>query len=187
MSLEVQFLTMGLMLASGVLIGILFDLYRVLAHELHFPRWLIPLLDLAYWAVATVLIFRVLLFSNFGQVRLFVFLGLFAGYTLYFLVLSQASMQTIRWLIRVVKAIVRFLVRTFQICIVKPVLFIYKMIIMILNFSAMVAIFVCKLVVQLLYPVRFLARLLGRAIRPYLKVPGWLTKPWQWFIRWLKR
>lgn len=187
MSLDVQILTMGLMLASGVLIGILFDLYRVLAHELRFPRWLIPLLDLAYWAAVTVFIFRVLLFSNFGQVRLFVFLGLFAGYTLYFLVMSRTSMKVIRWIIGVVEAIVHFIIRAFQICVIGPVLAIYKFILVVLRISSRVAIFICKVVVQLLYPVRFLLRLLGRALRPYLKVPGWVSKPWQRFIRWLKR
>lgn len=187
MSLDVQILTMGLMLASGVLIGILFDLYRVLAHELRFPRWFIPLLDLAYWAMVTVLIFRVLLFSNFGQVRLFVFLGLFAGYTLYFLGLSRTSMKVIRWILGVVEAIIRFIVRAFQICVIGPVLALYKFVVVILRFSARVAIFICKLVVQLLYPVRFLMRLIGRALRPYLKAPGWVMKPWQRFVRWLKR
>lgn len=187
MSLYVQFLTLGLMLASGVLIGILFDLYRVLAHELKFPRWLIPLFDLAYWAAATVLIFRVLFYSNFGQVRLFVFLGLFAGYTLYFLVLSQTSIRLIRWLIGVVEALIGFLVRAFRILVIRPVVAFYKFIVLILGFSASVALFLYKVVVQLLYPVRFLLRLLGRAIRPYLKVPGWVAKPWRAFLRWLKR
>jgi spore cortex biosynthesis protein YabQ len=186
-SLEIQFLTMGLMLASGVLIGILFDLYRVLAHELRFPRWLIPLFDLAYWASATVLIFRVLFYSNFGQVRLFVFLGLFAGYTLYFLVLSRTSMRVIRWVIGVVEALVRFIVQVFQVCVIRPVVALYKFVVLILGFSATVAIFVCKLVIQLLYPVRFLFRLIGRAVRPYWKVPDVLSKPWRRFLLWLKR
>lgn len=187
MSLEVQFITMGLMLASGVLIGVLFDLYRVLAHELRFPRWLIPLLDLAYWAVATVLIFRVLFYGNFGQVRMFVFLGLFLGYTLYFLVLSQTSMRIIRWLIGVVEAFIRFLGKTVEVCIIRPIVALYKFVLVLLGFLVTIAMFLWKLVIQLLYPVRWLLRLLGRAVRPYLKVPGWLKKPWQSFIRWLKR
>jgi spore cortex biosynthesis protein YabQ len=186
-SLYVQFLTLGLMLASGVLIGVLFDLYRVLAHELKFPRWLIPLLDLAYWAAATLITFRILFYSNFGQVRLFVFLGLFAGYTLYFLVLSQTSIRVIKWLIGVVEAIIGFLIRTVQILVIRPIVALYKFVLVILGFSATVAIFLYRVVIQLLYPARLLFRLLGRAVRPYLKAPGWITKPWRGFLRWLKR
>lgn len=187
MSLQVQFLTTGLMLASGVGIGLLFDLYRVLAHELRFPRWLIPLLDLAYWAAATIIVFRVLLFSNFGHVRLFVFLGLFAGYTLYFLILSESSIKTIRFVIRVVEHIIQFLIRTVEICIVRPVVFLYKLVLALLGFVTSVAMFLYKVVVQLLYPLRLLLRFLGRAIRPYWKVPGWIKKPWRLFRQWLKR
>ncbi|WP_438448965.1 spore cortex biosynthesis protein YabQ [Gorillibacterium sp. sgz5001074] len=187
MSLHVQMLTMGLMLASGVGIGILFDLYRVLAHELRFPRWLIPLLDLAYWAAATFAVFRVLLFSNFGQVRFFVFLGLFAGYTLYFLGLSRTSVKLIRWIIGVVEAMVRFFVKAFHILVITPVMALYRCVVVILRYSTKVAIFICKLVVQLLYPVRLLFRWIGRALKPYLKVPGWILKPWRRFTGWLKR
>lgn len=187
MTLEVQFLTLGLMLASGVLIGLLFDLYRVLAHELRFPRWMIPLLDLLYWFGATLLTFRVLFYSNFGQVRVFVFLGLFAGYTLYFLVLSVRAMKLIRWIIHMIKAFIRFMVRAVQVCIIRPVIALYKGILVILGFLVTVTMFLYKLVVQLLYPVRLLLRLIGRLIGPYWKVPEWLRRPWRAFIRWLKR
>lgn len=178
---------MGLMLASGVLIGILFDLYRVLAHELRFPRWLIPLLDLLYWATVTVLVFRILLYGNFGQVRPFVFLGLFAGYTLYFLGLSRTSMRIIKLLIRVVESIIQFLVRTVQVCIIRPVLLLYKLVLVILGIVTKVAIFLFRVVLQLLYPLRLLLRLLGRLFKPYWKVPGWLKKPWRAFRQWLRR
>jgi spore cortex biosynthesis protein YabQ len=178
---------MGLMLASGVLIGLLFDLYRVLARELHFPRWLIPLLDLLYWLIATVLVFRMLLYGNFGQVRLFIFLGLFAGYTLYFLVLSEGAVRLILFIIRIVEAIIHFLVRTVEICIIRPVMLLYKLVVTLLGFVTAVAIFLYKVVLQLLYPLRFLIRVAGRAIRPYWRVPDWLRRPWRKFRQWLKR
>lgn len=187
MSLSVQFTTLGLMLACGLGIGLLFDLYRVLAHELRFPRWLIPLLDLAYWALAAGLVFRMLLIGNFGQVRLFVFLGLFAGYTVYFLLLSRVSVRFILFLIRLVEKLVFFIVRAVEICVVGPVVFLYKLLLKLLGFVTAVAMFLLKVVVQLLYPFRFLLRLLGRALRPYLKLPQWAMRPWRWFRRWLKR
>lgn len=187
MSLSVQFLTLGLMVASGAGIGLLFDLYRVLAHELRFPKWLIPLLDLAYWAIATVGVFRVLFIGNFGQVRLFVFLGLFGGYTLYFLVLSNPSVKMIRFLIRIVERMIHFLVRTVEVCIIRPAIWLYKLVLILLGFVTTVAMFLYRVVVQLLYPLRFLLRLLGRAIGPHLRLPGWIKKPWRLFRQWLKR
>lgn len=187
MSLSVQFATLGLMLASGMGIGLLFDLYRILAHELRFPRWLIPLLDLAYWAIAAVFVFRMLYIGNFGQVRLFVFLGLAAGYTLYFLGLSRTSVKLIRLLLRGIEVLVRFVIRCVEICIVRPVRLLIRLVRFLLGIVTTVAIFLYKVVIQLLYPLRLLLRLIGRAVRPYARLPRWITWPWRAFRRWLKR
>lgn len=187
MTLHVQFQTMGWMLACGLLIGAIFDLYRVLAGELRIPRWLYPPIDLAYWGFATLLVFRVLFYSNFGQVRLFVFIGLFAGAALYFTAFSATAVKIIRWLIMVVKKLIWFGKRTIEIVIIAPIRGLYKLITIILGFLAALAIFLCKIVLQLLYPVRLLSRFVYRKIRPYIRWPKRLVSAWNRFKRWLRR
>lgn len=187
MSLSVQFATMGLMLASGMGIGLLFDLYRVLAHELRIPRWLIPLFDLAYWAIATVFVFRMLFIGNFGQVRIFVFLGLAAGYTVYFLGLSRLSVRLIQIVLRGIEALIQFVLRCVEIFIIRPFRILIRVVRFLLGIVTTVAMFLYKVVVQLLYPLRLLLRFVGRAARPYAKLPRWVKRPWQAFRRWLKQ
>jgi len=186
-TLHVQFLTMGLMLASGLVLGAVFDFYRVLAGELRVPRWLIPLFDLAYWGFSTVFVFKVLLYSNYGQVRLFVFIGLFAGLALYFIALGRTVIRVIKWLIGLVKKLLWLLKRTVEVVLIGPILFLYKCFTILLGFLAALAIFLYKFVLQLLYPLRLLGRFCYRLLKPYLRWPKWLKAGWTWLTSWLRR
>lgn len=187
MNLHVQFLTMGFMLGCGLAIGFAFDVFRVLALRLRLPRWTIPLLDLCFWTMATYFVFRVLFFSNYGQVRLFVFIGLFAGVALYFTALSPAAVAFINWIIKLVIGLYRILKRTVELVIIAPIRMLYKIITVILGFLATVAIFLFRIVLQLLYPVRFLFRVVWNCLKKRMHVPRWLAAIWRRVVRWFQR
>lgn len=187
MNLHVQFLTMGFMLACGLLIGFAFDVYRVLAGQLRLPRWTIPLLDLAFWALSTVFVFRVLFFSNYGQVRLFIFIGLFTGIVFYFTALSSAAIAFIRWLIRLFIGLYRILKRVVEIGVIAPIRMLYRLVAIVLKFLAIVAVFLYKVVLQLLYPVRFLTKTVWTFLKKRIHAPRWLTGMWDRVIRWFQR
>lgn len=187
MSLHVQFLTMGFMLGCGLAIGFVFDVYRVLAGKLRLPRWTIPLLDLTFWASATLFVFRVLFFSNYGQVRLFVFIGLFAGVALYFTAISPAAIAFIKWIIRLVISLYRILKRTVEIVIIAPIRQLYKLFTIILGILAAIAIFLYKIVLQLLYPVRFLSQACWAFVKKRMHAPRQLVAVWKRVARWFQR
>ena len=60
--------------------GVAFDSYRVLAGQLRFPQWSKHTLDFLYWIAAAFFIFRMLYVTNDGQLRFYVFVGLFIGF-----------------------------------------------------------------------------------------------------------
>ena len=157
MSLQVQFLTLGMMMLSGIAMGMIYDSYRVLAGQLRVSRWLIPVLDLLYWAGVTLLVFRVLMYSNEGQLRLFVFIGLWLGVTLHFMFFSKISVRTVLGVIAVVKWTTRLIQRIVYIMIYKPIIGLWTLLCYILMLLHRLAIFLFKVVLQLLYPVRWLA------------------------------
>lgn len=187
MTLSVQFLTMGWMLACGFLIGFAFDLYRVLAGELRLPRLLLPLFDLLYWALCTLLVFRVLFHANYGEVRIFVFIGLITGALFYFTFFSRTAIGVIRWLIEAVKRLVRLLIRVVDTVIITPIRGLIRLVTILLGFLYAVAIFLLKIVLQLLYPVRILGRALYRFLKRRLRMPGWLTVWWSRIRGWFRR
>ena len=93
MNLNNQFLTMALMIGCGLGLGMIFDIYRVLTDKLNLSRWIIAILDIIYGLIAAVAVFRVLYYSNYGQLRFFIFVALILGIYLYYKWFSKRVIQ----------------------------------------------------------------------------------------------
>ncbi|GMK42801.1 hypothetical protein PCCS19_58610 [Paenibacillus sp. CCS19] len=170
LSLSEQWLTMSLMLLSGIGMGVVFDGYRVVSHELRFAKWTLPVLDLLYWAAATLVVFQVLSAGNNGEVRAYVFLGLALGVIVYFLLLSRAVIATVRWTIGAVRYLIGLFIRMFHIFIIRPLLVLYKLCKVLIGFLLALTIFCYKIVIQLIRPFWLLARWMFRPLlRPLMK------------------
>jgi len=74
---------------TGAVLGLLFDCYRVLRTKLRFHPVITAGTDLIYWLVATVIVFIALLLGNWGELRLYVFIGLLGGALAYYRFLSK--------------------------------------------------------------------------------------------------
>jgi spore cortex biosynthesis protein YabQ len=174
-SLNVQFLTLWMMFVSGMGLGFLFDIYRVISSQLHFPRWVISILDIIYWIIATLFAFKMLYSSNQGEVRVFVFIGLLIGLGVYTLLFSSFIKKCILLVIRITRGIIRFGLRVFYILVIVPVVAIYKVFMIFLGFLAAISVFIYKFVLQLFYPfwkllLRLIRWIAGRIL------PNWFIK-----------
>ncbi|WP_127534129.1 spore cortex biosynthesis protein YabQ [Paenibacillus kobensis] len=182
LTLSEQWLTMGLMLLSGIGMGVVFDGYRVVSHELRFAKWTLPLFDLLYWAAATVIVFQVLSAGNNGEVRAYVFLGLAIGVIIYFLMLSRAVIAIVRWIIEAIRYLIGLVIRLFDLFIWRPLKALYKLGKVLFGFLVALTIFSFKIVVQLIRPFWLLGRwMLGPLLRPLIKrvqpvIAGWKLK-----------
>jgi len=168
-SLDVQFLTLAMMVASGIGMGAAFDGYRVVSNELRIGRLWVPVLDLLYWIAATLIVFRVLIASNEGDVRMFVFIGLFIGISFYFWLLSPPVIRIVRWLVEAVRWTIGATIRAFQLLIVKPIIGIFRLARVFLGFVVVFSMFLIRIVVQLLRP---FGLLLAWLLRPLAR-PVW--------------
>jgi spore cortex biosynthesis protein YabQ len=186
-TLSMQWLTMAVMLLSGLGMGTVFDGYRVVSNELKFPRWWLSVLDVIYWMAAALVVFRVLYASNNGEVRAYVFIGLAIGIVLYYLLLSKIVIVVVKWIIGAVRKLIAIVLKCLEILIVKPILLLYKLVMVIFAFGSALTIFVLKIVVQLIRPfwklfvwmVRPVLRPLGRWLSPYItkwQLAGRLSK-----------
>jgi spore cortex biosynthesis protein YabQ len=112
---------------TGVVMGVLFDFYRILRGVFRL-RWILTsLADLLYWLLSTVLVFVALLFGNWGEVRLYVFFGLFAGVFGYYKLLSRLTMRMLIWLIRFSVRVVRTVKLVVVYTVIRPLGFIAEL------------------------------------------------------------
>ncbi|MBP1932476.1 spore cortex biosynthesis protein YabQ [Ammoniphilus resinae] len=129
MNIETQLVTMILMVACGVTMGLLYDTYRVMKGQTGMEGLLVLICDLLFWASCTFLVFGTLLRINEGIVRIYLFLGMGIGAWLYFVLFHTFYIKWFLRFIRLVKAIYRFVVRTIEILLVKPLIFLYKVVV----------------------------------------------------------
>ncbi|MBB3072998.1 spore cortex biosynthesis protein YabQ [Paenibacillus baekrokdamisoli] len=175
MTLSVQWLTMLTMLLSGIGMGIVFDGYRVVSDELRISRWWIPVFDLLYWIAATIAVFQVLSASNEGEVRTYVFLGLLIGIVCYYLLFSKIVVLLVHGIIRAIRAIIQFAIRTFVIVIIRPLQLLYRCTRLIFAFVLAFTMFLIKVMIQLFRPLWLLVKwILAPIYRPLGKwIIGW--------------
>ena len=84
MELNGQVFTFLMTIVTGMLLGGLFDCYRVLRRTFKPKAFMTWLADLLYWLVATVVMFIALVFSNWGELRFYVFIGVLSGLGVYY-------------------------------------------------------------------------------------------------------
>ena len=72
------------MMVAGVLVGVLYGVMKLLRRALSAGFFLTLASDLAFGAGAALILGYMLTVSNYGDARLFAFLGAGAGFTLYF-------------------------------------------------------------------------------------------------------
>lgn len=127
MNADGQIDTFVIAVATGAFLGLLFDFYRVL-RALYRPRRLLTALaDLLYWLGATGLVFVALLFGNWGELRLYVFIGLALGALGYYRLLSRQAVRLMIGLLRALAWTARTAGRIFSLLFVRPAGFVVRL------------------------------------------------------------
>lgn len=134
MSISVQLQTILAMSACGALMGMGFDTYHVFKGKGRFPPWLVFLLDVLFWVGSMALVFFLLVRVNEGVVRFPIFLGMFFGAWGYFLIGSKKYIQFLMTVIKFCQWLYRTVVNLIDMLIVRPVLFLYRLVWMLLAF-----------------------------------------------------
>ena len=103
----------GLTVTLGILMGFLFDFYRVLFQFVRPAKWLTQVADLLFWLVLAAVVFSILLLSNWGEVRAYVFLGLAVGVGVHLRWFSRTTLRCLQRLFRFLITAYNFLINLF--------------------------------------------------------------------------
>lgn len=112
---------MLVMFSSGFLLGVLLDLVRVCREIFRFRRWSEPLTDLFYWLFSALLVFQLLWWSNWGELRFYIFIAICLGFFIYLHYLSSHASKMLRWMIFLIKRIVTTILYLLDAVVWKPV------------------------------------------------------------------
>lgn len=74
---------------NGILLGIIFDMFRVSRRSFKTSDMVTYIEDIAFWIISGVITLYFIFFFNNGQIRLYIFLGIILGVAFYILTLSK--------------------------------------------------------------------------------------------------
>ena len=122
---------------DGFIIGLLFDFFRILRKSFKTSDLVTYIQDTLFWILTGLLVLYSIFIFNNGQIRLFMFLGIFLGVTLYILTISQYIIKINVFIICKIKNIViyifnllsyplKFIIKILKKIFYKPILSISK-------------------------------------------------------------
>ena len=117
---------------NGFLIGVIFDCFRILRKSFKTPDFVTYIEDILFGIITGLLILYSILKFNNGELRLFLFIGIFLGLLFYLLVFSKVFIKTSVFIISAIKKIInviiiipiKFICKLFRKIFFKPVVFI---------------------------------------------------------------
>lgn len=84
---------------GGIIIGILFDLYRSLKSNFKVIKYFSVVFDVIFWILATVVIFITVNFIDSFYLRYYHFVALFIGFILYYITISKFILKILNTII----------------------------------------------------------------------------------------
>jgi spore cortex biosynthesis protein YabQ len=121
MTLSTQFLTMISMIGMGSLFGAMFDTYQRFLNRPKQKAWIVFINDLLFWIIQALIIFYTLFIVNNGELRFYIFIALVCGFAAYQSLFKRVYLGLLEMGIQSVIAIYKFLLKTCQLLIYKPV------------------------------------------------------------------
>lgn len=135
MTLSTQFITMLAMIGMGSFFGAALDTYNRFLQRSRRKKWLVFINDLLFWILQALIIFYVLFLVNKGEIRFFIFIALLCGFAAYQSLLKQMYLRLLELAISIFVGTYKFIVKTIQMLIIKPLqslfLFIISIVVMI--------------------------------------------------------
>ena len=120
-----QLLSLSLFIITGIVIGILFDIFRVLRKCFKTADFITYLQDIVFWFLAGMITLFSIFKFNQGEIRIYVFLGIFIGILLYAITLSKIVVKFLASILQTIKKLIliplQFIYNIFQKIIIKPI------------------------------------------------------------------
>lgn len=97
-------------IAAGLIIGLMFDIYRIIRGFDSPKKGLTIISDLLFWILASVLIFTFFLYASDGYLRYNTFIGVILGTLIYALLISRWIIKSLKWITFYIIKLLRVLI-----------------------------------------------------------------------------
>ncbi|WP_291651462.1 spore cortex biosynthesis protein YabQ [Clostridium sp.] len=120
LSIDVQFDIVMYSIISGILIGIMFDLYNII-RGVKIPKIIIIIEDILFWILTAITVFAFLLYTNYAFLGPYVYIFMIVTLIIYLKLISPTILKLERYLIEKFSKIIRVFLKN----LIYPIKFIY--------------------------------------------------------------
>lgn len=106
----------------GLIIGLLFDIFRILRISFKTKDFVTYIEDILFWIITGILVLYSIFIFNNGEIRLFIFIGIAIGVILYIMLFSSLIIKYSVYIINFIKKVVRVVLKIIVIpikCLIK--------------------------------------------------------------------
>ena len=111
-SIPIQLYLFFIFIISGVVIGIFFDIFRILRKSFKTSNLITYIEDALFWIISGIYFIYMLFKYNNGQIRNYIIVGLLFGLLIYILVISKYFIKVNVKIIFIFKRILTFLINS---------------------------------------------------------------------------
>lgn len=108
--MENQAYLLFIFILNGFLIGILFDIFRILRKSFKTTDLITYVQDILFWILTGFIVLYSIFKFNNGELRGFIFIGIFIGVAIYLLLFSKAFIKINLFIINIIKRIVYYII-----------------------------------------------------------------------------
>ncbi len=91
---------------NGILIGFLFDIFRILRKSFQTSDIITYVEDVLFWILTGILTLYFIFYFNNGEIRLYIFLGILLGILLYMITISSYIIKFFVYVINTIKKVI---------------------------------------------------------------------------------
>ena len=126
-----QLYIFAIFIFNGLLIGLLFDIFRITRKIFKVPDFITYIEDILFWILTGLLLLYSIFKFNNGELRAFIFIGATIGVSFYIVIFSKIFIKVNMFIINVFKKIINyiflipinFILKIFKKIIFKPISF----------------------------------------------------------------
>jgi len=156
MNVGMHFNTLITMIASVVLVSMMFETYKLLFRPKTLSGKMI--VDTLFMLTQSCLVYYLLFITNGGVIRFYIFLAVLLGVSIYFALLQSFFIKFLMWLIGVINEVYRFLKRSVIALIYRPIFWLIQVL---LTIIISVILFLWKIILGIL-------KLIKNIIKPFI-------------------
>ena len=101
----------SIFILNGVIIGILFDFFRILRKSFDTPNYITYIEDILFWVLAGMIVFTFLLYTNYAFLTPYVYIFIIISLSFYFKFISRYFYNTEKVIVSTICRIIRVAIK----------------------------------------------------------------------------